>query len=320
MPDQPQAPTTLAQNLRRAIAARRGVLTSLAVLAGLWGASLIAWRVYGPEVARRPQYRATAQTIRVTDPPAWVRGDVVAEALANSEHADGFSTLAPPAELREAVFAALGGHPWVRRVLSVQTQPPNRVLAEVEYRRPVAALKTREGLIPIDLDATPLPPGSLPRNLVQRLPRVGLAIGEAESRCAPLPQSPWPSQELAGAVALVAAFGDAWRDLHLFEVHVEQPPIVRDGGRYYGYRLRSTGNTIIFWGAAPGVGPQGETPFNRKLALLRELIARSRPLDSVVTSPEWIDVRNGIEAHRRVVLRDGSRLAAQPDDDTPVTK
>ncbi|MEQ8848437.1 hypothetical protein [Botrimarina sp.] len=313
MPEPNPSSQTLFAGLRQAIVARRGVLTSLAILAALWCAAQAAWRVFQPEVARRPQYRLTAAALEVNEPPPWVRGDLPEQVFSAIDEGAELSVLSPRPELERTLSDALLGHPWVRRVDSITLAPPDRVVARLEYRRPLATVMLPDGMTPIDVDTVRLPSSDLPERLVARLPRIAVAVGDGAR--APFDPSPWPTQQLTGATAILAAFGDAWPELHLYEIHVELPPEVRGGVRFYSYRLRSTGNTIVNWGAAPGRGPTDEAPFEVKLARLRRFVEAEGDLDSVATSPELLDVRNGIEAHRRVVRRTGNRLAAKPGEE-----
>lgn len=293
--------------------ARRGVLTALGILVGLGVGFQFLWDAVGPSVVQSPRFLVSPASTSVTEPPAWVRHDVIAAAFQHAELAEGLSVLAPAEEFDEPLAAAFAADPWVRQVGAITKSHPNRVAIELAYRRPLAAVVLPgRGLLPIDDDAVLLPSGDLTSQQLSWMPRVELlgltprppAVGQA-----------WEDPRLAGAASLVAAFGPLWEQLDLLAVRVAATPEVRANRRFWSYQLRSTGDTTILWGAAPNAGPADEASFDTKLNRLKSFITKHGPLDSVVTSPEVLDVRDGIEPFRRVVLREGKRVASKPDDD-----
>lgn len=297
--------------------ARRGVLTALGILAGLGLGFQLLWESVGPSVAQNARFRVTPASTSIPAPPPWVRHDVIAAAFQRAKLAEGLSVLAPAAEFDEPLAAAFAADPWVRRVGPIVKSHPNRVAIELEYRRPTAAVVMPGGLLPIDADAVLLPSGELTGQQLSWMPRIELrsltqrppAIGQA-----------WSDPRLAGAASLVEAFGPLWEELDLLAVRVDSTPEVRAGRRFWSYNLLSTGDTTVLWGAAPNAGPPDEASFDTKLNRLRGFITKHGPLDSVVNSPEILDVRDGIEPFRRVVLREGKRVASKPDDEEAKVK
>lgn len=292
--------------------ARRGVLTSLGILVGLGFGFQWLWGAVGPSVVQGERFRVSPASTTVTEPPAWVRHDVIAAAFERGELADGLSVLSDAEAFDEPLAAAFSADPWVRRVGSIAKRHPNRVMIELEYRRPLAAVVLPgAGLLPIDDDAVRLPGGELSGQQLSWMPRIELlgltprppAVGRA-----------WEDPRLAGAASLVAAFDALWAELDLLAVRVDSTPEVRANRRFWSYSIRSTGDTTILWGAAPNAGPADEASFDTKLNRLRSFITKHGPLDSVVTSPEVLDVRDGIEPFRRVVLREGKRVASKPEE------
>lgn len=308
----------------RGVAARRGVLASLALLAGGGLVVDAVWRSAEPSLRNLPQYRVTASTIELTPPPAWVRADVKLEALRDAGLLGGpdaapLSVLDDAGELERRVATAIGFHPWVESVGIVRRLPPNRLVVEASYRTPVAALRLRGGGSTtgqvVDRAAVVLPPGDLTPATVARLPRI-----ECRAPLTPVrPGEAWTDPRVTGAVAMITSLGDAWPALRLVDVTPSRTPEVRRDRPYFLYELRSTGNTRIAWGAAPGHAPADEPPFAEKLARLRSYVERHGPLDSVATSPAWIDVRRGLTTRPRVVKkRPPTQTAAKPDDGAEV--
>lgn len=319
-PPEADPPRSLVSWFLASVYARRGVLTALAILAGLGYAATAAWEAFAPRVAQSGRYRITRQSVTATPPPAWVREDPLAR-LFQGNTAHPLSILDSAEQVQNRLASTLGGHPWVRRVGTITKTPPNRIAVEVEYRTPIAAVLLSEALEPTDVDGERLPADDLSPAYVRRLPRIGVAAGDPSvPRTAALRPEAWPTRQVAGAAKIIAEFGDLLGGFNFYQVQIDPTPGVRAGTRFDTYRLRSTGNTIVLWGAAPGDGPPDEASFATKVQRLREAVDRYGPLDSVKTSPAVIDVRNGVDAFRRVVLRDGKRMAAKKDEEKPVVK
>lgn len=325
-PPEANPPRDLTSWLVASLYARRGVLISLGILAGLGFAATTAWEAFAPAVAGSERYRITRDRVRLPSPPAWVRDDPLAGAFGEGPDAAPLSILDPTERLETHLASTLGAHPWVRRVGPITKTPPNWIDVAVEYRAPVASVLMPDSLQPTDVDGERLPARDLARSYLKRLPRIGVAAGDPSvPRSAALRPGVWPTREVAGAARILAEFGPLFGELNFYEVQIDPTPGERAGTRFDMYRLRSTGNTIVLWGAAPGYGPPDEATFATKIKRLREAVDRydhAGRLRSVKSSPAVIDVRNGIDAFRRVVLRDGNRLAAKEaeSDDASVVK
>lgn len=318
-PPEANPPRDLASWLVASLYARRGVLTALTILAGLGFGADVAWKAFRPTVAQSERYRITRDQVTITPAPAWVRDDVLASAFGEAP----LSILDPVEELDARLGSALTGHPWVRRVGPIRKTPPNQLSLEVEYRTPLASVLLPKGLAPTDVDGVRLPTATLSLEYLKRLPRIGVAAGDpSRPDAAAVRPEFWPTDQIAGAAAILSRFESLFEELAFYEVQIDPTPGVRAGARFNTYRLRSTGNTIVLWGAAPTYGPPDEATFATKLRRLREAVGRYGPLDSVKTSPAVIDVRDGVEAYRRVVLRSGKRMAAKEagGDEKPVVK
>lgn len=297
MAEEPTPPTT-ATRLLAPIVARRGVLTALAVIAGAGWLASTAWKATKQQIGADARYTLNAANIVVTTPPPWVRGDVVAEALESAGLAGGLPAVGPASDLAATLSAALADHPWVAEVERVELLPPNRAAIGLRYRTPRIAATIAGGLTPLDETGVVLPAEGLSAAAIANLPRIQTRSLDAAP---PAAGSSWDDPRVQGAVRLITALGSAWEELSLLEAVPLPTPTVHGGRRSYAYRLRSTGQTLIEWGAAPGETPTGEASFAQKLAWLRQYVAEEGPISSVATSPKGLDVRHGLLVERRVV-------------------
>lgn len=320
-PTEAQPPRDLASWLVASVYARRGVLTSLAILAGLGFAASSAWETFAPSVAQSDRYRVTRDRVTITPPPAWVREDPLGYAFREDADTPPLSILDPDEVIESRLGSTLGAHPWVRRVESITKTPPNLISVSVEYRTPLAVVRLPDSLEPTDVDGERLPVRDLAMGYLKRLPRIGVAAGDPSvPESAAIHPDAWPTRQVAGAAKILVEFGPLFEQFAFYEVQIDPTPGMRAGTRFDTYRLRSTGNTVVLWGAAPGYGPPDEAAFATKIKRLREAVNRYGRLDSVKSSPAVIDVRNGVDAFKRVVLRDGKRLAAKEEEDATIVK
>lgn len=310
-------PSSPFATLMGAVVARRGVLISLGLLGGLGLAANLVWRSVEPGLRLDPQYLVTPNSVAVTPPPPWVRDDVVQAAFDRGGLTGRLSILAPPEELEQSLAEAFTKHPWVRSVEAIQKSAPNRVTLTLGYRSPLAAVRTPSGgLLPIDADGVLLPSANISRDQLRSMPRIEIASPPAAQP--PTVGAPWADRRVAGAAALIAAFGPAWAELDLFRVRPAPTPQVRGAVSFDTFEISSTGSTLIRWGAAPGFGPPDEAAFEEKLDRLRRFVARNGPLNSGSTIRGVLNVQRGIDYHPRVVLRDADE--ASPEDDDSVVK
>ncbi|MEN0110194.1 MAG: hypothetical protein AAF805_05685 [Planctomycetota bacterium] len=283
------------------IVARRGVLTALAVIAAAGFLSRGVWQAAERQIAEDARYTLTAATVTATPPPAWVGGEVIAEALEAAGVGSGLPAIGPAGEVAAKLSAAIAAHPWVASVERVELAPPNRATVSLRYRTPRVAAATADGLTPLDGEGVVLPAAGLATAGIANLPRIETrSLGGRPPRAG----DRWEDPRVLGGVRLIGKLGDAWAELSLLEAIPSASPTVRGAARRYAYRLRSTGQTLIEWGCASGDPPPGEASFEQKLAWLRQYVAQEGPLDSVATSPKGIDVRHGLLVERRVVKND----------------
>lgn len=281
------------------------IIAVVLLTAGVAGRKL--WDGMHASLAQSPRYQITAETIRVTPEaaPPWIRTDVKTQVLRDSGIAGSLSLLDKPATIHQRLVDAFELHPWVRRVERVVLASPTRIDVELEYREPVAVAMVKAGeateMVPVDREAVRLPGSELTDVELAYLPR----ITGIEDR--PLVGEAWSDIRMQGAAALAAHLRNVWEQYSLVDIVPSPYPDVQRSHRFYTYDMRTSGGTIIRWGAAPGFSPPGENSFEEKLTRLSRYIQQNGPLESI-DSPQALDVRDGLRVEKRTVRH------GQPDE------
>ncbi len=280
----------------------RSVVIAIVLLAtGV--AARIVWDRFEANLTRSPRYRITAEVIHIIPeaPPPWIRSNVKAQVLRDSGITDSLTLLDEPATIQRRLVDAFELHPWVDKVEQVVLASPTRIDVLLEYRQPVAVAEVRVGgrseLVPVDRYAVRLPDGDLTDVERSYLPR----ISEIENR--PLVGEAWSDVRVQGAAQLAAHLRDVWEAYSLVDIIPSTYPEVQRSHRFFTYEIRTSGGTVIRWGAAPGFSPPGENSFEDKLARLSNYIQQHGRLESI-DSPKMLDVRNGLLVEKRTVKRD----------------
>jgi hypothetical protein len=282
----------------------------LFVLALAIGANL-AWRQFGPAIARQPQYQISADHIRITPLPPWIHSDVRAEALRDGGLAGALSVLDDREELEQRVRNAFGSHPWVAAVNRIALSLPAAIEVELDYRRPVAAVEVAADksttYSPIDIAGVRLPNADFSETDRRYLPRI---VGASDQ---PLVGKVWTDERVLEGAQLAAGLGDAWSKLRLVEMIPSAESQKRGELRFHTFELTTSGGTRIRWGAAPGhEADAGESPFEVKRQRLLDYAANNGKLDSI-EGPELVDVRSDLVVVPRTAKR-------QPSEDSTTTK
>ena len=319
MADSSQIPTDggFRADLKQSLLARRGLFFALAIVFTGALCAHFAWQNAKQRMRSMPEYVVTAGSIELTPQPAWLGADVKNEAL-RAAGLDGptgetLSILDPPDRLEERIATALQFHPWVKQVGAIRKLPPNKIMVEVEYRSPLVAVQTDKALIPLDTDSHILSSQDLSPIELGYLPRINLKGKQFSGAAAPRAGQVWNSPRVVGAVALIAHLDKSWGPLNLLDVTPSNSLEVRGDLRYPVFELRTKGGTYISWGAAPGMGPPGESTFEEKLQRLNQYIAQNGPLGSVNNSPKWIDVRAGLRVEQRLAEETTTKTAGKEE-------
>lgn len=276
---------------RSGIRLRPRLLVSMVLLIALGMAARVAWEQVRSGLAGSDRYQLSAETIRILPetPPAWLRSDIKGEVLRDSDLAHTLSLLDDPAVVQQRLVDAFEIHPWVHSVERVEIVGPSQIHVVLQYREPVAVVEVAspEGTdrFLVDTEATRLPDGDLTEIERSYLPLITSAQGR------PMVGEPWTDLRVIGAVRLAAALRQVWEQYRLHEIIPSPHPEVQRSQRYFVYDIRSSGGTIVRWGAAPDLGPSEESSFKDKLDRLAGYIRQYGPLDSI-DGPKLIDVRS----------------------------
>jgi len=285
-PDSPPLP----QPLRRLLFRPR-VWACLFFLVGLGFAAHYQWKRGAPTIARHPQYQLTAENIQITSPPPWIRCDLKSQVLRDA----GLTTLSVLDDwdtLSQSVKDAFEFHPWVASVERITKRLPASLEIELKYRRPVAAVESRDSngisFLPVDEHAVRLPEGDLTDAELRYLPRISGVTGR------PLVGDSWNDARVVGGAKLAAALGDVWQRLRLVEIIAALHSAASNDSQSFTYDIITQGGTRVVWGAAPGQEPTaGESAFDQKRKLLMDYAAQHGQLESI-NGPKEIDVRSNL--------------------------
>jgi len=276
---------------RRRLLFRPSVWAGLFFLVGLGFGAHYLWQRGAPTIARHPQYQLTAESIRITPPPPWIRSDLKSQVLRDS----GLTTLSVLDDwdtLSRRVKDAFEFHPWVASVERITKGLPASLEIELKYRRPVAAVESGDSsgisFLPVDENAVRLPEGDLTDAELRYLPRISGVTGR------PLVGDTWNDARVAGGAKLAAALGDVWQKLRLVEIIAAIHSAANNDSQAYSYDIITTGGTRVVWGVAPGQeSTSGESAFDQKRKRLMDYAAQHGQLESI-NGPEEIDIRSEI--------------------------
>ena len=325
-------------NLHQTLRTHRGTIVSLGLLIAAGFGANFAWQASNSSVVHSPRYQVTTTSITISQQPNWLHADVKLEALSRSGLLSdptngkvGVSIIDPTDQLEERVATAFEFHPWIQKVTKVTKSPPNQLVVEVEYRRPVAVLSTtaKEAnqipYYPIDEEGVLLPQKDLSPKDLGLLPRIDIKQFQPSSTPSGLQVGQrWTEPRIAGAVDIIRRLDQRWHSLELLDIRPSTVPEIRGNQRYYLYELRSDSGTKILWGAAPAYAPSGEHSFEDKLARLESYVASSGNLGSVHSSPAFIDVRTKLQTQPRLVKKENgnqpkTRTASAPEKEPKKT-
>ncbi len=255
-----------------------GVLVLAAFLLAWWW----VWQQVGPRVATAERYLVELDDLEVTPQPEWVHADVGSEVYELLRLGGPMNLLDD--DLSPRIAEGFARHPWVERVLRV-TRLSAGVRVELEYRRPVCAVREGERLRLVDRQGILLPSGGMSRAELERYPQL---VGVESPRFA-TEGEPWGSVRVAGGAALADKLSDVWEAWHLARI-IPFPVVLADGREQVHYNLFTTGGTRIVWGLPPGIESPGEPSAQEKLARLKAYRARHGTFDGPA-GPLDLDVR-----------------------------
>jgi hypothetical protein len=289
---------------RRFVRFRPRVWASLLCLLGLGIAANGIWRRAEPGIARRPQYRLTADKIHITPPPPWIRSDIKAEVLRDAGLAENLTLLDDWAHFTRRIQDAFEFHPWVASVERIRRRLPSSLEVELKYRRPVAAVESTDDgsmtFLPIDEHAIRLPEGDLTDVERRYLPRISGVVAR------PLVGDVWNDPRIVGGAKLAAALVDVWQRLRLVEIIATLESSKDDDQAVITFEIVTSGGTRVIWGAPPGgEAAAGESPLETKRKRLLDYAAQHGKLETI-DGPAKLDVRSDLIVTPRTARRESN--------------
>ena len=266
----------------RGVGAR--IVLGAAVVAAIVGGAIYLWQQHGETVGNDPRYRLKMENVRISQRPKWIRSDVKSEALL-------LGSLSDP-DIREEdltvrMAQAFAMHPWVADVRRVSKDFPPRVAIDLTYRRPVAMVQVREGLLPVDGTGVLLPPGDFASNDARKYPRIAID----QSMPLGAEGTPWGDARVRGAALIADLLREKWHTLSLHRIQLVGGPTQQAAGLEPVFEIAPREGTRVVWGHAPGSEAPGEPSASLKLARLMDYIKKNGLLTEA-GGPAEIDLSN----------------------------
>jgi hypothetical protein len=274
-------------------AVKRRPLRRLAMF-GLLAAALssggyAAWRAVRQHVVADERYEVTAESVTITPPPEWIRSDVKAEVVRDASLEGPLSIL--DGNLSQRLYEAFEAHPWVARVERVIKRPPNAVVVELVYRRPVLMVQVPEGLLPVDAEGVQLLTRDFSPLEAARYPR----LTDIEVATGPPAGTRWSDPRVAAAARLAAVLIDAWEELSLHRLALANEPSSTPG-QLFEFDLFTKDGTRVRWGAAPTAEASEQKLADERLARLKQYYADHGGLEGA-PGPQELDLRQTDSRH-----------------------
>jgi hypothetical protein len=242
-----------------------------------------------PDLTSHSEYQFPLDQVQVNPPHRWVPATLLDEVLEQSGLPRSVSLL--EGDVARDVAAAFAAHPWVRRVESVRitNEPGMRIV--MEYRTPVAFVRTQHGFYPVDEEAILLPPVDFSLSDTRRLPVIRnvatLPRGEAGHR--------WEDTVVLSAARLAAVLAPEqdmdryWRRFKLTAIVAPDIEAETAAMENLTFELETEGGSRIVWGRPPGAD-QLEPTVEQKLGRLEQYFSRFGDFNAP-NGPYRIDIR-----------------------------
>lgn len=277
---------------------RPTVLLVLAGIAMIWFGGKTMFGLL-PDLSRRPEYCATAASVRVNEPPVYIPANFVADAFEKASLSGELSLL--DADVVERVAQALRAHPWVQEVVRIRKQAPEGLIAELRYRKPAAMVVLDDRIFPIDTTGVLLPADDFIPEDAKQYPLVENVRTKPSA-----PGTSWGDPKVAGAAKLAEALTSCWERLEFASIYIVESGNEGSGGSEAIYELRTRGGSRIIWGRAPGSDHPGELSTEQKLGRLEKYRADFGRFDQP-HGPYEIDIRHWQEISRRPISASRTR-------------
>lgn len=245
-----------------------------------------------PDLGEAEQYRVTLDDVRISQPPAWVPRDLAEQVWERTALPHELSLLEADLIVRLAQGFAM--HPWVEEVVRVRKSFPARIDVELRFRRPVAMVKVKHGMYPVDGEGVLLPPADFAVSQTRLYPLV--------TNVTSTPQGPagtnWGDPVVLGAARLADSLAPHWKQFGLAAIQAPHRTKADQSADELSYQLITTGGSRILWGRAPGTDHPGELTLEQKVGRLEKYRADFGGFDQP-HGPYEIDIRHWQEISRR---------------------
>jgi hypothetical protein len=288
-PDETTPPSPgIARALRRQLYRPMTLITAAGVIAIAFGWP--ALRPLLPKLDERSEYQLRATQIHITQPPHWVPHNLVEQVAAHADLPEQLSLL--DESLARDLAMAFALHPWVEEVVSVKKSFPASVDVKLNYRRPVAMVQVKQGLYPIDVLGTLLPPQDFSTSDAKAYPQIAHVLSTPQGPAG----SNWGDPVVVEAARLAAELAPYWKKLQLAEIRCPRTPQKSDELDAGVYTLTTVGGSEIVWGHAPGTDHPGELTTSQKIERLETYAAKFGGVDQPqqrfrIDIRHWRDIR-----------------------------
>lgn len=236
----------------------------------------------GTSLGEQDVYRLSASKIRVSGAPPWVPDDFVDNVLKSSGLDASGSLL--DSNLSQKLFQALTADPWVESVERVEIRFPSGAEVRLTYRSPAALVELpSRGLFPVDRNGVLLPTDYFIKVAPEKkedYPRIrgirSMPLGTVGTL--------WGDPSVHAAAQLAGRLGTLAYEAGLMSIFPTQES-TPTGVRIL-CRLRTAGETEIFWGAFDAENPDNDA----RIARLRNLLENYRSLDLIPDNFKPIDL------------------------------
>jgi hypothetical protein len=300
--------------LRPLTGGSRGLFVAVALAVLMIVAAYMGWAKWGPTISSRDRFVLTVESLEIPRQPAWIPADIKAEVMRDGS-LTGLSVLDP--ELTSQVARAFELNTWVSRVNRVVKRPGKeapRVIIELDYRRPVVMVKTRNGFWPVDSEGVLLPPDDFSPSQTRSYLRV---VTDNWQPAGPV-GTPYGDSGINGAARIATAIDGIWADAGLQWIVVRKElPVDASQATHSTYLLYPIGNAPgiartnsnapqamlasdsassepileVRWGHAPGLESPGEATCTQKITRLEQFVQDYGPLHEQ-TGVRVIDLRS----------------------------
>ena len=231
------------------------------------------WKLVRSHVETRPEYQAAADNIEITPLPSWIHSDVKSEVIRDAGLPVAMSIL--DERTIDRLKQAFSLHPWVAHVEGIDRSYPAHFKVDLTYRRPVAMVEVRGGLLPVDANAILLPTGDFSSAEAENYLRVS---GSTSSPLGPVGTA-WGDPTIEAAAKLADLLQPASNDWLLQRIRIQS----QIAGQWSPNPRSEIGHSLrngTHLGQRAGTETPPEPKADEKVARLRQL-SQQGSLDAV---------------------------------------